>query len=69
MKYEVEMGSGAMIYIPTFIKIDSAIQKLMWGEFTDTAWRSHKPILIFPKYRKHAKSSILFTNGKDTEDP
>jgi hypothetical protein len=31
MKYDVEMGSGAMIYeyIPTFIKIGSGIQKLI----------------------------------------
>jgi hypothetical protein len=31
MKYAVEMGSGAMIYIPSFIKIGSAIQKLIGG--------------------------------------
>jgi hypothetical protein len=31
MKYAVEMGSGAMIYIPSFIKIGSALQKLMGG--------------------------------------
>jgi hypothetical protein len=33
MKYAVEMGSGAVIYIPYFIKIGSGIQKLMgrWG--------------------------------------
>jgi hypothetical protein len=30
MKYVVEIGSGAMIYLPTFIKIGSAIQK--YGE-------------------------------------
>jgi hypothetical protein len=29
MKYAVEMGSGAMIYIPSFIKIGSDIQKLI----------------------------------------
>jgi Uri superfamily endonuclease len=29
MKYAVEMSSGAMIYIPNFIKIGSAIQKVM----------------------------------------
>jgi hypothetical protein len=29
MKYAIEMGSGAMMYIPSFIKIDSGIQKLM----------------------------------------
>jgi hypothetical protein len=31
MKYAVEMGSGATIYIPSFIKIGSAIQKLIRG--------------------------------------
>jgi hypothetical protein len=29
MMYAVEMGSGAMIYIPAFIKIGSGIQKLI----------------------------------------
>jgi hypothetical protein len=29
MKYAVEMGSGAMITIPSFIKIGSSIKKLM----------------------------------------
>jgi hypothetical protein len=29
MKYATEMGSGAMIYIPIFIKICSGIQKLV----------------------------------------
>jgi hypothetical protein len=39
MKYVVEMGLGAMIYIPSFIKIGSCIQKLI-GRYTDTqtAW-------------------------------
>jgi hypothetical protein len=31
MKYAVEIGSGAMIYIPSFIKIGSAIEKLIGG--------------------------------------
>jgi hypothetical protein len=31
IKYSVEMGSGAMIYIPSFTKFGSAIQKLMGG--------------------------------------
>jgi hypothetical protein len=31
MKYTVEMGSSAMIYIPSFIKTGSAIQKLRGG--------------------------------------
>jgi hypothetical protein len=31
MKYAVEMGSGAMMYIPSFIKIGSGIQTLGGG--------------------------------------
>jgi hypothetical protein len=43
-KYAAEMGSGAMTYIPSFIKIDLGIQKLMGGDSqTQTAWRRHKP--------------------------
>jgi hypothetical protein len=34
MKYAVETGSSAMMYIPSFIKIGSGIQKLT--EDTDT---------------------------------
>jgi hypothetical protein len=47
MKYAVEMGSGAMIYIPSFIKFGSGVQKLIGGGGgdTQTGWRSHKPIL------------------------
>jgi hypothetical protein len=40
VKFTVEMASGAMIYIPSFIKVGSGIQKLMCGRFTNTqtAW-------------------------------
>jgi hypothetical protein len=31
MKHGFEVGSDGMIYIPSFIKIDSYIQKLMRG--------------------------------------
>jgi hypothetical protein len=31
MKYHVEMGSGAMTYIPSFIKTGLSIQKLKGG--------------------------------------
>jgi hypothetical protein len=37
MKYAVEMGSGAMIYIPSFIKTGSGIQKLIRLIDTQTA--------------------------------
>jgi hypothetical protein len=32
MKYSFEMGSGTLICIPSFIKIGSAIQKLIGGD-------------------------------------
>jgi hypothetical protein len=46
MNHTVEMGSDAVIYIPNFIKIASAIQKLI-EEDTQTAWRSHTPTFNF----------------------
>jgi hypothetical protein len=47
MKYAALNGSGAMIYILSFLMIGSGIKKLMEGGFTDaqTTWRSHKTIL------------------------
>jgi hypothetical protein len=56
MKCAVEMGSSALIYIPSFTKIGSAIQKLKGGgrytcrhtySHTQTARWSHKPTFIF----------------------
>jgi hypothetical protein len=42
MKYAVELGSGAKIYISSFIKIGSGIQKMMaWDTLTQTARISH----------------------------
>jgi hypothetical protein len=32
MKYAVEMDSGAMMYIPSFIKIGSGIRKFIRGD-------------------------------------
>jgi hypothetical protein len=40
MKYTIEMGSGAMIYVPSFIKVGSGILKLVRG-----IHRQHKPTL------------------------
>jgi hypothetical protein len=34
MKYAVQIGSGAMIYIPSFIEIGSGIQTFLGG-YTD----------------------------------
>jgi hypothetical protein len=54
------MGSDDVtyIYISVFIKIASGVQKLTRGE-SQTAWRSHKPILIFSKSGKWAKIKIF----------
>jgi hypothetical protein len=48
MKYTVEMGSGAMIYVPSFIKVGSAIQKLIAGDtHTDTQKGDQISLLLF----------------------
>jgi hypothetical protein len=52
MNYAAEMGSGAMIYIRSFINIGSGIRKSMEGIQRQTAWRSHKPTFIFFKIRE-----------------
>jgi hypothetical protein len=41
MKYAAEMGSGGKLYIPSFVKIDSAIQKLMAGINRQTDRQTH----------------------------
>jgi hypothetical protein len=46
MKYAVEMGSSAMIYVASFVNIGSGIQKLIRGNQRQTAWKSHKPTFI-----------------------
>jgi hypothetical protein len=46
MKYAVEMGSVAMIYTPSFIKIGSGIPKLIMGEYMDTQTHTEQGDLI-----------------------
>jgi hypothetical protein len=41
------MGSDSVIYVPSFIKISSVVQKLIGGIHTETATGSHKPTLFF----------------------
>jgi hypothetical protein len=36
MKYTTEMGSGAMIYVSSFIKTGLAIKRLIRGGHTDS---------------------------------
>jgi hypothetical protein len=50
IKYAVEMDSGAMVYIPSFIQIGSGILKLIkvgWGINRHIAWTFRKPTLFF----------------------
>jgi hypothetical protein len=59
MKYAVEMGSGAMIRISDFIKIDSDMQKLIAGD-TQTHRQQGDRISLFSfiflsKYGKYGK--------------
>jgi hypothetical protein len=60
MKYAVEMSSGVMIYIPSFIKIGSGIGNLVGGD-TQTAWRSHKPTAILKEGSEDGQMVGLFT--------
>jgi hypothetical protein len=50
IKYVVEMGSDAIIHILSFIKIDSAIQKLIWGDIQiHIQHGDHMGLLLFFK--------------------
>jgi hypothetical protein len=65
-KYVVEMGSGTMIYIPSFIKTGSGVQKITGGihRHTDNMV-SHNPDFIFQNKEcilKKVKLSLGFTN-------
>jgi hypothetical protein len=46
------MGSGAVIYVPRFIKIDSGIQKLIGGIHTHRQQRDLISLLYFFEIRK-----------------
>jgi hypothetical protein len=51
MKYAVEMGSGAMIYIQSFIKIGSGIQRLI-GD------RHHGDRISLPSFFQNKESRL-----------
>jgi hypothetical protein len=61
MKYAVEMGPGAMIYIPSFLKIGSGTQTLIGG-VTKTGRRSHKKISdynLIPVYKIYKVPNLI----------
>jgi hypothetical protein len=55
------MGSGAVIYVPGFIKIGSGVQKLIWRihRHTHTEQRDLISLLYFFKIRKVGYKSNL----------
>jgi hypothetical protein len=62
MKYAVEMGSGAMICTPGFIKIGSGIQKLV-GEDTQTQHDDLISLLLFVFFQnKESRQKIMKVN-------
>jgi hypothetical protein len=69
MKYAAEMGSAAMMYIPSFIKICSGIQKLSGG-YTDTQTHgqhgdSIKPhLFLFQNKESTLKSRTICERNK-----
>jgi hypothetical protein len=63
MKYAVQMVSGGTVYIPSFIKIGSGVQKIIGGfSDTQTVWRPHKPTFIF----QNKESALQFIKYKNT---
>jgi hypothetical protein len=57
MKYAVEMGSDAMIYVSSFIKTGSAIQKLIGG-YTDTRQHGDRISLLSFFQNKESRLKI-----------
>jgi hypothetical protein len=58
MKYAVEMGLGAMIYIPGFIKIGLGIQKLTRGIHRQHADRIS--LLLFIENEESRLETVTF---------
>jgi hypothetical protein len=53
------MGSGAMIYIPSFIKIGLGVQKLIGGGDAQTHTHRQQRNIISPLYSYQNKDSRL----------
>jgi hypothetical protein len=71
MKYAIEMGSGAMIYITGFINICSGIQKLVRGGGIDGDTQHNdfmRLLLFFFKYGKWANIWGIICRGILNED-
>jgi hypothetical protein len=60
MKHAAEMGSGAMIYIPSFIKICSGIQKLIGGIHRHSMVISQAYLLFFQNKESGQKMGFAY---------
>jgi hypothetical protein len=70
MNYAVEMGLGAMTYMPSFIKVNSGIQKLMGGGDTRTDRQEGDLIcllLLFQYKKSMLKTDFVCTNLQHIE--
>jgi hypothetical protein len=52
------MGSRAVIYIPSFIKIGSGVQKLIEGGYTDTH-RQQRDLISLLEFFKAKESRLI----------
>jgi hypothetical protein len=60
MKYAVEMDSGAMIYIPNFIRSSSTIQRLIEGDKQTQNVDRISLLLFFPYVENRPKNTLNF---------
>jgi hypothetical protein len=58
MKYAVEMGSGAVKYIPSSIKTGSGIQKLTGGNAQTHRHRQHGDLISILTFFQNKKSKL-----------
>jgi hypothetical protein len=57
IKYAVEMGSGAAICMPSFIKIGSAVQKLIGGYIHSQTRRQHGDLISLLSFFQNKESN------------
>jgi hypothetical protein len=63
MKYAVEMGSGAMIHIQSFLNIGSGIGKLIWGDIHVQAHGAHGDVISLLLFFLNKKSMLKIKVG------
>jgi hypothetical protein len=59
MKYTTEMGSGAMIYVPSFIQIGSGILRVIGGIQTHREDGDHMILLLFFQNKESRLKNVV----------